>query len=54
MSTQPEHQGVCSVPGEHCVKSIKEVKKCIANQWNADEIAAKKAKEELEVKCEQE
>ena len=54
MSTQPEHQGICSIPGEHCAKSIKEVKKCITDQWNVDEIAAKKAKEELEVKCEQE
>ena len=54
MSTQPEHHGICSVLGKHCVKSIEEVKKCIANQRNANEIAAKKAEEELEVKREQE
>ena len=54
MSTQPEHHGICSILGEHCAKSIEEVEKCIANQWNANEIAAKKAEEELEVKREQE
>ena len=54
MSTQPKHHGVCSVLGKHCVKSIEEVKKCITNQQNANEIAAKKAEEELEVKREQE
>ena len=54
MSMQPEHHGVCSVLGKHCAKSIEEVEKCIADQWNANEIAAKKAEEELEVKCEQE
>ena len=54
MSTQPKHHGICSVLGEHCAKSIKEVEKCIADQWNADEIAAKKAEEELEVKRVQE
>ena len=54
MSTQPEHHSICSILSEHCAKSIKEVEKCIADQWNADEIAAKKAEEELEVKCEQE
>ena len=51
---QPEHHGICSILGEHCAKSIEEVKKCIADQRNADEIAAKKAEEELEVKREQE
>ena len=54
MSTQPEHHGICSILSEHCAKSIEEVEKCIANQWNANEIAAKKAEEELEVKCKQE
>ena len=54
MSMQPKHHGVCSVLGKHCAKSIKEVEKCITNQRNADEIAAKKAEEELEVKREQE
>ena len=54
MSTQPEHHGICSVLGKHCAKSIEEVEKCIADQRNANEIAAKKAEEELEVKCEQE
>ena len=54
MSTQPEHHGVCSVLGEHCAKSIEDVEKCIADQRNADEIATKKAEEELEAKREQE
>ena len=54
MSMQPKHYGVCSILSEHCAKSIEEVKKCITNQWNADEIAAKKAEEELEVKHKQE
>ena len=54
MSTQPEHHGICSVLGKHCAKSIEEVKKCITDQRNANEIAAKKAEEELEVKHKQE
>ena len=54
MSTQPEHHSICSVLGKHCVKSIEEVEKCIADQQNADEIATKKAEEELEVKRKQE
>ena len=52
MSTQPEHHSVCSVLSKQCAKSIEEVEKCVANQQNANEIAAKKA--ELEVKREQE